>query len=277
MGKYQPFNDLPAAQFSGLVDDIAKRGVLLPILVDEDDKTIDGHQRRKAAAEAGVDCPKVVVEGLSEDEKQTLAITLNLFRRHLAGVERTKALQQLANLGMSTRRMADVLGLSKSTVHRDIGELSQMGQLDRPERVEGADGKSRPATMPERTPPPDVDPETGEVLSPTGDTEAPSGSDQSDPTSDAAGPGDDDAEQETSDPSPAPKVAPPPVDPILGYRATATAARSKVRDSLLTLDPARVIRTADEHDHWREFSKDVRAWLDALDADLEGPRLKAVQ
>lgn len=166
MGKYQPFNDLPAAQFQALVTDIEARGVILPIIVDENDKTIDGHQRRRAAAEAGVECPKVVVEGLSEDEKQTLALTLNLFRRHLAGVERAKALQQLANLGMSTRRMADVLGVSKSTVHRDLADV------ERPETVTDSLGRQQPSTKPERDvsqmghvaePPAGVDPKTGEI------------------------------------------------------------------------------------------------------------------
>lgn len=274
MGKYQPFNDLPAAQFQGLVEDISRRGVLLPILVDEDDKTIDGHQRRRAAAEAGVECPKVVVEGLSEDEKQTLALTLNLFRRHLAGVERSKALQQLANLGLSTRRMSNLLGVSKSTVHRDISELSQMGQLeDRPERVEGADGKSRPATMPER-PVRKVDPETGEILSTTVDT-ASSGSDQSALT-DAAGPGDD--EQDASPaPSPAPKVA---LNPGLVLLADFSRLRADAAKWMAFDRHEQVIEamTAEQRDDYRRFCLSVfnhaSATLDLLDAPA---RLKAVQ
>lgn len=163
MGKYQPFTDLPAAQFQALVDDVARRGVLLPIIVDENDATIDGHQRRRAAAEAAVDCPRIVVAGLTEAEKHELAITLNLFRRHLVGVERSQALQKLANLGLSVRRIGEALNMSKSAVHRDLTQLSHAGQLERPERVEGADGKSRPATMPRR-----VDPETGEITEPSG-------------------------------------------------------------------------------------------------------------
>lgn len=270
MARYQPFNDLPSAQFQGLVEDIRRQGVLLPILVDEDDKTIDGHQRRRAAAEAGVECPRIVVEGLSEEEKLTLALTLNLFRRHLAGVERSKALQQLANLGLSTRRMADITGLSKSTVHRDIGELSQMGQLDRPERVQGADGKSRPATMPEReTPPANVDPETGEITTT-------SGSDQSAPSADAAGPGDD--EQDASPaPSPAPKVAPNRTLALMAdlSRLRADAAKwmafdchQEVIDSM----------SQEQRDDYRRFLlsmfSHVSATLDYLDAPT---RLKAVQ
>lgn len=261
MGKYQPFHDLPAAQFEALVRDIAERGVLLPIIVDEDDKTIDGHQRRKAAAEAGVECPRVVVDGLSEDEKKQLAITLNLFRRHLSGTERSKALADLANLGLSTRRMADLLGMSKSTVHRDLTELSQTGQLEnRPDRVEGADGKSRPASMPPR----DIDPDTGEIVD-----------DQATDTPESPTTGGGDASAPDDEPASLPPT--PPVDPTLGYRARSTAERSKVRDGLLTLDADRVIETTDDPKAWLDFISDARGWLDKLEAAAAGPRLKAVQ
>lgn len=256
MTRYQPFNDLPAAQFQALVKDVERNGVLIPIVVDENDRTIDGHQRRRAAAEAHVDCPRIVIAGLDEDEKRNLAITLNLFRRHLSGVERSKALQELANLGMSTRRIGEALGMPKSTVHDSLRQLSGSGQLDRPERVEGADGKSRPATMPKR-----VDAETGEILS---------GTDQSAPA-DAAGP-EKGAPKTREVPTPAPKVG-----GAEGYRATATSHRDRTRQGLLTLDPERVVKTADEPDHWRQFSEDMRRWLDDLDGHLAGPRLKVAK
>lgn len=274
MSRYQPFNDLPAGHFAALVADIERNGVLLPILVDENDKTIDGHQRRRAAAEAGVECPKVVVEGLTEDEKQTLALTLNLYRRHLSGVERTKALQQLANLGLSTRHIGNLLGLSKSQVHRNLAGV------DRPDTITDSMGRQQPATKPRDVshvghvdgPPSNVDPATGEIMSPVGDT--PSGEEDV-PLATGSGAGEGVAPGQTRE---APSSSSPvPVDPTLGYRATATAARSKVRDSLLTLDPERVIATTDEPDHWRQFSDDLHAWLARLDEQIAGPRLKAVQ
>lgn len=75
---------------------------------------------------------------------------------------------------------------------------------------------------------------------------------------------------------PAPAL-PPTVGGVEGYRASATKARSTVRSHLLTLDPERVITTADEPEHWRQFSADVRGWLDELDGHLSGPALKAVR
>ena len=168
MGKYQPFHDLPASQYEALKADIAERGVLIPIVVDENDTTIDGHQRRRAAAEAGVECPRQVVDGLNDDEKQGLAIALNAFRRHLSGVERSQAIKKLRALGLSTRQIADQIGKHQSTVVRalnqgdasaspDDSESPETTESDdsggatrneippQPKKVTGKDGKSYPA------------------------------------------------------------------------------------------------------------------------------------
>lgn len=281
MGKYQPFFDLPAAQFQGLVDDVAKRGVLLPILVDEDGHVIDGHQRRRAAAEAGVECPQVVVAGLSEEEKQTLSLTLNLFRRHLSGTERSRALQQLANLGLSTRRMADILGISKSQVHRDLAEV------ERPETITDSLGREQPTTktrdvshMGHVDPPAGIDPETGEIVG-GGDgrnDSTPPGQDESPKNADPAHTSSEGESQVPPVDAPSDSPSVPPVDPTLGYRATASRFRSQVRQSLLTLDPVRVIDTSDEPDHWAEFSQDMHDWLRRLDEAIRaGRHLRAVK
>lgn len=274
MGTYQPFYDLPAAQFQALVNDVAARGVLLPIIVDEAGRVIDGHQRRRAAAEVGVECPKVVVAGLTEDEKQTLALTLNLFRRHLSGTERSRALQQLANLGLSTRRMADILGVSKSTVHNDLRQLSNSGQLsDRPDRVRGADGKSRPATMPER-PPVDVDPETGEIVSGgAGDREEPVADvgPASPPGTSSSGGGSPAAPVPSNGDSPSVLPVETPGHADAGYRERASRVHASTRSSLLALDPERVALVVDPGDRgaWLALAGDLTAWAASLTAALD--------
>lgn len=53
----------------------------------------------------------------------------------------------------STRDIEDITGIPKSTVDRYIDELSQMGQLNLPDRVKGRDGKSRATTKPSGDPP----------------------------------------------------------------------------------------------------------------------------
>lgn len=140
MGKYQHFVDLSAAEFVRLRDDIERRGQLYPIVVDEEGTVLDGHQRRRACAELGIECQTIVLEGLTEQEKEGFAVAANAFRRHLTGVEKSKAISTLLALGWSSRRIGEAVGVSHQTVLRASG---------------GPDGPPEPPTG--------VDHETGEV------------------------------------------------------------------------------------------------------------------
>ncbi len=262
-GTFQPFNDLSASHFEMLKRDVEVRGIVNPILVDENDKTIDGHQRRRVAAELGIGCPRITVEGLTDDEKLSLAIALNTFRRHLTGVERSSALQKMAHLGMSTRRMAEATGLSQSTVTRELRP---------PESFDsgGPDG-----------PPPGVDPETGEITASSGSGDS--------ATAEAGGSGDDES---ATTPSPAPNPAPrvtgkdgksypaskpaqPLVDEVsksdIGYRSATSREFSKARSGLLTLDVHRVaaICLPEDRAAYQALATDVSAWALALSTALQ--------
>jgi len=62
-----------AAQYAALLHDIAERGVLTPIDLDEQGHILDGHHRIRACGELGVvDLPVFVRSGLSEHEERTL-------------------------------------------------------------------------------------------------------------------------------------------------------------------------------------------------------------
>jgi ParB-like chromosome segregation protein Spo0J len=84
---YEPVLELPPLppeQYEALRDHIAVHGVLVPILVDGDGPVrgvIDGNHRKRIADELGYDCPEIVKEGLTDQEKRTLARALNLARR----------------------------------------------------------------------------------------------------------------------------------------------------------------------------------------------------
>ena len=75
--RYEPVLKLPPLpydQFMALRDNIAVNGVLVPILVDENKRILDGNYRKAIADELGYHCPEIVQEGLTEDEKRTLAV-----------------------------------------------------------------------------------------------------------------------------------------------------------------------------------------------------------
>jgi ParB-like chromosome segregation protein Spo0J len=83
---YQPVLELPPLSyddFTALRDNIGVNGVLVPIIVDEKKQIIDGNYRKAIADEFGYDCPEIIQEGLTDEEKRTLARSLNLARRQL--------------------------------------------------------------------------------------------------------------------------------------------------------------------------------------------------
>jgi ParB-like chromosome segregation protein Spo0J len=81
--EYQLLPPLSAEERAALKADIATRGILIPVEVDEDGRTLDGHHRLAIAAELGIDCPRIVRAFKTEAEKRAHVIALNLARRQL--------------------------------------------------------------------------------------------------------------------------------------------------------------------------------------------------
>lgn len=154
-------------------------------------------------------------------------------------------------------------------VQRQVAALpADATDEDRADAVRGALARQTTTRTTTETTTTDFDPETGEILG----------------EADGRGDGHHDERMADSGSSPVADASPgdspsvPPVDPTLGYRATASRFRAQVRQSLLTLDPERVIDTSDEPDHWAEFSQDVHDWLRRLDEAIRaGRHLRAVK
>lgn len=154
---YEPVLRLPPLahdDFMALRDSIAVHGVLVPILVDGQArrrKIIDGNYRKIIADELGYDCPEVVQDGLSEEEKRTLARGLNLARRQLTQDHQKRRLisDQLRDTpGRSNRWIGKQLGVSHPTVASVRAELESSGKLFHCERLLGADGREQPSYRP---------------------------------------------------------------------------------------------------------------------------------
>jgi ParB-like chromosome segregation protein Spo0J len=128
-------------EYRGLKADIAERGVLYPIIVDEDDRILDGVHRWRIADELGIDPPVSQMGHLDDEGKLALALGLNLRRRHLDPDRRRDLARRLRDeRGLSVRRISKVTGWSKSQVHRDLtgprlpGRVRQRSWLDEPRR-----------------------------------------------------------------------------------------------------------------------------------------------
>jgi len=142
--KYQVMPDMAQDEYDALKEDIAERGVMIPIEFDEDGNVLDGHHRLKICAELGIEnYPKIIRTGMSETEKWTHARKLNMARRHLTREQRREMIQaQIKDTPeLSDRQIAKMLGVSNSTVSLVRRELVDSGQVCESHTSLGLDGK----------------------------------------------------------------------------------------------------------------------------------------
>ena len=147
---YQLMPEIAPDQYAALMDDIAERGLLVPIDVDEAGNVLDGHHRLRAwFLELGRDEPPPVLVrvGLSEAEKRAFARKNNILRRHLTR-EQVRDLigaQLRETPEWSNRRAARELGVDHKTVGATRERLKSSGEIPTCEKTVGADGRSRAA------------------------------------------------------------------------------------------------------------------------------------
>lgn len=144
-----PFADLmrrlTEREYGNLKKDIANRGVVVPIIIDENGNILDGYHRAKIAQELVI--TNFVAEiraGLSDEEKTAIARDLNEHRRHLTPDEITELARQGRENGKSHRQIASELDGSLSTIYR----AGVSFETPASKNVNGKDGKTYPATKP---------------------------------------------------------------------------------------------------------------------------------
>jgi len=188
-GKYQFFADLRDEEYSALREDIRKRGVLIPVEVDEAGEVLDGHNRLRIAAELGIECPRVVRVFGTEEEKREHALKMNLLRRNLDAVSWAEAFAEVAKsrgvrLGSQGRQevktatvavLAQELGVPERTARRrletlklpnPIREAVRAGEISPAEAVrKHARDEKRRVRVPRMTPPkPDPNQQRRELI-----------------------------------------------------------------------------------------------------------------
>jgi transposase-like protein len=131
-----PFQVMPALSADELValeQDIIVRGVVVPVVVDQHGRLLDGHHRREITERLGLDCPAEVRQVADDEDARQVALTLNLTRRHLSREQRRALIAQECHLrpGDSDRAIARRFGCSPSTVaavRRPVSNLDTGGQ-----------------------------------------------------------------------------------------------------------------------------------------------------
>src|SRR6516165_903971 len=100
----QIFTLIEGAEFDDLVADIRAHGVHEPIWI-YDGQIIDGRNRYRASAVAGVDCPMREYLG---DNPAAFVVSLNLKRRHLNESQRAMVMARLATLPKGTNQHTEI-------------------------------------------------------------------------------------------------------------------------------------------------------------------------
>ncbi|OSM04170.1 ParB/RepB/Spo0J family partition protein [Magnetofaba australis] len=144
--RYQIVPPLSDDEFEYLKNDIAERGVQVPVEYDEDGHILDGHHRVRACQLLGLTSwPRVVRKGLSEEQKRAHARSLNLARRQLNRAQKQELIrQQLKETPeLSDRQIAQAMGVSDKTVSSRRGEMESTAEIPKLDKTTGADGKTR--------------------------------------------------------------------------------------------------------------------------------------
>ena len=126
---------LEGEEYEQLAEDIAQRGVLVPIVVDQEGYIIDGHTRYRIATSLGIEVPYVQIHVLDEDDRIERALALNMQRRKRVTQYKLKQLaKELRERGWSYNRIAKALNLPVGMVYNWLVEKKPT-QITQPVRV----------------------------------------------------------------------------------------------------------------------------------------------
>jgi hypothetical protein len=130
-----------------LEDDIRARGVVIPILVTEDGRIIDGKVRHEIATRHGLQCPRIVIGNLSPHERDDWRMAVNLYRRHLSQAQLRELIgwELRKNPQDSDRAIAGRVGSTHPTVAKVRADLESSGKITQSDHRTAKNGRSHPA------------------------------------------------------------------------------------------------------------------------------------
>jgi ParB-like chromosome segregation protein Spo0J/plasmid stabilization system protein ParE len=132
--------ELTLTEYDALKADIARRGVVVPVVEDQHGNLLDGHHRRRAAAELGIDCPVEIRTVADDADAREVALILNVLRRQMGPLAWAESFRKLAaargvELGRSGRQKAKTdtmaalaaeVGVAPRTARRRLGESDKV-------------------------------------------------------------------------------------------------------------------------------------------------------
>jgi N6-adenosine-specific RNA methylase IME4/ParB-like chromosome segregation protein Spo0J len=149
---YQVMPPLSDKEYQELKDDIAARGVMVPIEYDDLGNILDGHHRVKACQELGITVwPRLIRQGMTDDQKRSHALMLNLARRHLTNEQRKPLWIEMRQSGMTLEAIAKADGtVSKQTVMRALDNQDVFQMENVPPTITDTKGRKQPTKKPRK-------------------------------------------------------------------------------------------------------------------------------
>lgn len=117
---YQLLPPLRSDELAALEADIRKRGVLVPVEVDENGVILDGHNRAEIAHRLGLPYQTIVRKFTTEQEKHEHVLKVNLCRRHLDSLQWGIAFQRL----LEAKGVRSGRGARNDTTSTTIAEVA---------------------------------------------------------------------------------------------------------------------------------------------------------
>lgn len=123
------FPPLSSEDYDRLKQSIAVSGQQVPILVDADTgEIIDGEHRLRACRELGIE-PQVIERHLTEEERRTLPVSMNLARRHLTPEQKREFIANLRRQGWTQQEIGEILGVTRRRIGQMENEILVMEEI----------------------------------------------------------------------------------------------------------------------------------------------------
>jgi len=146
------FPEMGEEEIAELADDIRRNGLLVPILVTQDRKLLDGRNRMTATTIADVE-PKFVE--YTGDDPVGAVISMNIRRRHLNNKQKRELIEKLLRMrsDKSNKAIADQLQVDDKTVASVRADLEGRSEIPNADTRTDTLGRQQPASKPERPTP----------------------------------------------------------------------------------------------------------------------------
>ena len=139
---------LESEQLAELENSIKELGVQVPILIDQHDRVIDGHNRLRLALKHGItEVPVERIQVKDDDHAKLLVIELNLKRRHMNAKQRSMLAEMLIKMypDKPASQIGEMAGVSPHTVGKVKDRLDSDLQNANEKKVVNRRNQKRPA------------------------------------------------------------------------------------------------------------------------------------